>query len=33
MSRPDYPSMKNISKAYKELKTLLPEENTEIDSK
>ena len=27
MSRPDYPSMKNISKAYKELKTLLPEEN------
>jgi translation elongation factor EF-Ts len=25
MSRPDYPSMKNISKAYKELKTLLPE--------
>ena len=24
MSRPDYPSMKNISKAYKELKTLLP---------
>jgi len=26
MSRPDYPSMKNISKAYKELKTLLPEE-------
>ena len=27
MSRPDYPSMKNISKAYKELKTLLPEEH------
>ena len=27
MSRPDYPSMKNISKAYKELKTLLPEDN------
>ena len=26
MSRPDYPSMKNISKAYKELKTLLPED-------
>jgi len=26
ISRPDYPSMKNISKAYKELKTLLPEE-------
>ncbi len=25
MSRPDYSSMKNISKAYKELKTLLPE--------
>ena len=24
MSRPDYPSMKNISKAYKELTTLLP---------
>jgi hypothetical protein len=27
MSRPDYPFMKNISKAYKELKTLLPEED------
>jgi hypothetical protein len=27
MSRPDYPLMKNISKSYKELKTLLPEEN------
>ena len=27
MSRPDYPSMKNISIAYKELKTLLPEDN------
>lgn len=26
MSRPDYLSMKNISKAYKELKTLLPED-------
>ena len=26
MSRPDYPSMKNISAAYKELKTLLPED-------
>jgi hypothetical protein len=26
MSRPDYPSMKNISNAYKELKTLLPED-------
>jgi hypothetical protein len=26
MSRPDYPSMKNISKAYKELKTLLPQD-------
>jgi translation elongation factor EF-Ts len=26
MSRADYPSMKNISKAYKELKTLLPED-------
>ena len=26
MSRPDYPFMKNISKAYKELKTLLPED-------
>ena len=26
MSRPDYPSMKNISKAYKELKVLLPED-------
>ncbi len=26
MSRPDYPSMKNISKAYKELKTLLPKD-------
>ena len=26
MSRPDYPLMKNISKAYKELKTLLPED-------
>jgi hypothetical protein len=26
MSRPDYPSMKNISTAYKELKTLLPED-------
>jgi translation elongation factor EF-Ts len=26
MSRPDYPSMKNISKAYKELKILLPED-------
>jgi hypothetical protein len=26
MSRPDYPSMKNISKAYKELKTLLSED-------
>jgi gamma-glutamyl phosphate reductase len=26
MSRPDYPSMKNISIAYKELKTLLPED-------
>jgi len=26
MSRPDYPSMKNISKAYKELKTLLPDD-------
>ena len=26
MSRPDYSSMKNISKAYKELKTLLPED-------
>jgi hypothetical protein len=26
VSRPDYPSMKNISKAYKELKTLLPED-------
>jgi len=26
MSRPDYPSMKNISRAYKELKTLLPED-------
>ena len=25
MSRPDYPLMKNISKAYKNLKTLLPE--------
>jgi hypothetical protein len=25
MSRPDYPSMKNISKAYKDLKTFLPE--------
>ena len=31
MSRPDYPSMKNISKAYKELKTLLPEENEKIN--
>jgi hypothetical protein len=30
MSRPDYPSMKNISKAYKELKTLLPEENQNL---
>jgi hypothetical protein len=26
MSRPDYPSMKNISIAYKELKVLLPED-------
>ena len=26
MSRPDYSSMKNISKAYKELKKLLPED-------
>ena len=26
MSRPDYPLMKNISIAYKELKTLLPED-------
>jgi len=26
MSRADYPSMKNISKPYKELKTLLPED-------
>lgn len=26
MSRPDYAAMKNISKAYKELKQLLPEE-------
>jgi hypothetical protein len=26
MSRPDYPSMKNISKAYKELKTLISED-------
>ena len=31
MSRPDYPSMKNISKAYKELKTLLPEENEVVN--
>jgi hypothetical protein len=30
MSRPDYPSMKNISKAYKELKTLLPEEEKNL---
>jgi len=28
MSRPDYPSMKNISTAYKELRTLLPEDET-----
>jgi hypothetical protein len=27
MSRPDYPLMKNISKAYKELRTLLPTED------
>ena len=27
MSRPDYPLMKNISKAYKELKVLLPKED------
>ena len=31
MSRPDYPSMKNISRAYKELKTLLPEENEVVN--
>lgn len=29
MERPDYPFMKNISKAYKELKTLLPVEEKE----
>ena len=32
MSRPDYPSMKNISKAYKELKTLLPDSDKNEDS-
>ena len=30
MSRPDYPLMKNISKAYKELKTLLPEDEKNV---
>ncbi len=30
MSRPDYKSMKNISKAYKELKELLPEEKRNL---
>ena len=30
MSRPDYPSMKNISKAYKELKILLPEDEKNV---
>jgi hypothetical protein len=29
-SRPDYNSIKNISKAYKELKTLLPEEKENL---